>query len=42
MYFNTSFPTGHSEQGMISQNPISWHLFRNLLVVQSEVGVLGG
>lgn len=41
MYFNTAFPTGHSEQGMISQKPISWHLFRNLLIVQSEVALLG-
>lgn len=40
MYFNTTFPTGHSEQHMITPKPISWHLFRNLLIVQSEVGVL--
>lgn len=40
MYFNTTFPTGPSEQHMITPKPISWHLFRNLLIVQSEVGVL--
>ena len=41
MYFNTAFPTRHLEQGMITPKPISWHLFRNLLIAQSEVGVLG-
>lgn len=40
MYFNTAFSTGHSEQDMITPKPISWHLFRTLLIVQSEVGVL--
>lgn len=40
MYFNTAFPTGHSEQDMITLNPIPWRLFRNLLIVQSEAGVL--
>lgn len=40
MYFNTAFSTGHSEQDMITLKPIPWHLLRNLLIVQSEAGVL--
>lgn len=40
MCFNTAFSTGLSEQDVITLKPIPWHLFRNLLIVQSEAGVL--
>lgn len=40
MYFNIAFSPGHSEQDMITPKPTSWHLFRPLLIVQSEFGVL--